>query len=320
MSLQGKTVWVVVDNKAGNRSQCLGVCEALGVTPEIVELTERPFGRVRGIFNGLWRVKKLPTAPWPDMVIAAGTVSIAVTKMIKRKSPKTFTVQLMDPRCDLRPFDVVAIAKHDNPPNYPNVVATIGAPNRVTKQKLQDEYKAWMSPFAEYKKPKIAVLIGGSSKRYTFDELKATKMAKELLHFAGLNNASLLITNSRRTGETQTNILRSYLKGPNIYFWGGKGSNPYFGMLAHADAIIAPADSVSMLSEAATTGKPVYVYDRKRHWGKKFDAFLQALDDAGYTRPFTPTTRGIFDVPSNPLNDSQKVADFIRKKLTERKD
>ncbi len=316
--LQGKTVWVVSDSKAGNRNQCLGVCDALGVTPEIIEVAERPFGRLLGLFNNLWRVKKLPTAPWPDMVIGAGTVSIPVVRMIKRKSPKTFTVQLMDPRCDLRPFDVVAIPLHDNPPKYPNVVSTIGATNRITKERLQDEYKKWMSPFAEYKGLKIAVLVGGSSKRYTFDEVKAIKMAKELLHFAGLNNASLFVTTSRRTGENQVNILRSYLKGPNIYFWGGKGNNPYFGMLAHADAIIAPADSVSMLSEAATAGKPVYVYDRKRHWGKKFDAFLQALDDAGYTQPFTPNTKGLFEVPETALNDSRKVADFIRKKLAER--
>lgn len=315
MTLPGKTVWVVVDNKAGNRSQCLGVCDALGVTPELKEVTERPFGRLWGLFNNLWRVKDLPVAPWPDIVIAAGTLSVPVVRMIKRKSPKTFTVQLMDPRCDLRHFDVVAIPQHDNPPNYPNVISTIGAPNRITKQRLQDEYKKWMSPFAEYKGLKVAVLVGGNSKRYTFDEAKAIKMAKELVHFAGLNNASLFITTSRRTGVSQTNILRSYLKGPKVYFWGNKGNNPYFGMLAHADVIIAPADSVSMLSEGASAGKPVYVYDRKRHWGKKFESFLSALENAGYTQPFTANTKGIFKVPAEPLNDSAKIADFIRSKL-----
>lgn len=315
MDLKNKTIWVVTDSKAGNRNQCLGVCDALGITPEIKEVSERRCGRLLGLFNSLWRVKDIPAGPWPDMVIGAGTISIPVVRMIKRKSPKTFTVQLMDPRCDLNLFDVVAIPQHDNPPNYPNVVATIGAPNRITKQRLRDEHKKWMSPFAEYKGLKIAVLVGGNSKRYTFDELKAAKYAKELMHFAALNHASLFVTTSRRTGEVQTNILRSYLKGPNIYFWGGKGNNPYFGMLAHADVIIAPADSISMISEGATAGKPVYVYDRKRHWGKKFESFLAALEAAGYTQPFTPTTKGIFEVPDAPLNDSATVANFILKRF-----
>jgi mitochondrial fission protein ELM1 len=37
-----------------------------------------------------------------------------------------------------------------------------------------------------------------------------------------------------------------------------RGDNPYLGLLAHADAILATEDSVSMVSEACATGKPVY--------------------------------------------------------------
>lgn len=315
MALKGKTIWVITDAKAGNRNQCLGVCDALGVTPEIKELAERPFGRMFGLLKPLWRVTNLPQAPWPDMVIGAGTLSIPVVQMIKRRSPHTFTVQLMNPRCDLSLFDVVAIPRHDNPPEAPNVVTTLGAVHRVTSARLKDEYKKWISPFADYKGLKVAVLVGGNSKRYTFDEVKATQYAKELMHFAAMNKANLFITTSRRTGDVQTKILRSYLKGPHIYFWRGKGQNPYFGMLAHADAIIAPADSVSMLSEASATGKPVYVYDLNRHWGKKFGHLHQSLAAAGYIKPFSAGVKGLFTSPATPLNDSARVAACVRQKL-----
>jgi mitochondrial fission protein ELM1 len=70
-----------------------------------------------------------------------------------------------------------------------------------------------------------------------------------------------------------------------------------------------------MISEGATAGKPVYVYDRQRHWGKKFESFLSALESAGYTKPFSPNIRGIFQVPDQSLNDSQQVAESIRHKL-----
>ena len=45
-----------------------------------------------------------------------------------------------------------------------------------------------------------------------------------------------------------------------VYRWRPDDSaNPYFGMLALGDELVVTADSVSMLSEACATGKPVYM-------------------------------------------------------------
>jgi hypothetical protein len=47
-----------------------------------------------------------------------------------------------------------------------------------------------------------------------------------------------------------------------LYRWAPDDpENPYFGILANADRIIATADSVSMMAEACATGRPVYLYD-----------------------------------------------------------
>ena len=45
------------------------------------------------------------------------------------------------------------------------------------------------------------------------------------------------------------------------YLWDGEGENPYFGLLGLADFLVVTCDSVNMVSEAASTGKPVYVAD-----------------------------------------------------------
>ena len=63
------------------------------------------------------------------------------------------------------------------------------------------------------------------------------------------------------------------------------GENPYFGFLAHADAIVVTADSVSMTSEACSTGKPVYVAALSGG-SAKFREFHRTLAQAGYTQPF----------------------------------
>src|SRR5690606_14414858 len=106
-----------------------------------------------------------------------------------------------------------------------------------------------------------AVLVGGTSSRYKFTPQKAESLTAELKKLQEKLGASLLVTASRRTGKTQEKILRDGLAGERTYFWNGEGENPYFGLLAWADAVVTTVDSVSMASEACTAGKPTLVFD-----------------------------------------------------------
>ena len=51
------------------------------------------------------------------------------------------------------------------------------------------------------------------------------------------------------------------------WVWDGGGDNPYLALLADADAIFVTPDSVNMASEAAATGRPVYVLRLAPHRG-----------------------------------------------------
>ena len=95
------------------------------------------------------------------------------------------------------------------------------------------------------------------------------------------------------------------------YIWDGHGANPYYGMLALADAIIVTCDSVNMVSEACTTGKPVYVIDLPGG-SDKFRRFHQAMRDDGLTRPFADRLE-MWNYP--PLNDVELVAERIAEML-----
>src|SRR3546814_9290061 len=66
-------------------------------------------------------------------------------------------------------------------------------------------------------------------------------------------------TPSRRTGRRNEEILRRGRAGLPAEIWDGDGENPYFGILALADHVVVTGDSVNMVSEAASTGKPVHV-------------------------------------------------------------
>ena len=103
-------------------------------------------------------------------------------------------------------------------------------------------------------------------------------------------------------------LRRRALAGLPADIWDGEGENPYFGMLAHADYIVATCDSVNMLSEAAGTGKPVYVVDL-RGGSRKFARFHESLSAAGITRPFAGRLE---DWEYRPLDEARRVADEIR--------
>ena len=105
--------------------------------------------------------------------------------------------------------------------------------------------------------------------------------------------------------------LRARLAGTAANIWDGTGANPYFGYLALADAIVVTGDSVSMVSEAASTGKPVYVFDLPGG-SAKFRAFHDGLRSDGITRPFAgKLERWTY----RSLDDTAVVAAEVRRRL-----
>ena len=119
------------------------------------------------------------------------------------------------------------------------------------------------------------------------------------------------MTASRRTGDTNAAILRDALSTCPAYVWDGEGDNPYFGFLGLADTIVVTADSVSMVSEACATGKPVYVVELEGG-SAKFARFHEGLRAAGITRAFDGNLESwTYAAP----DDTAKVAAEIVRRL-----
>ncbi|KAK9048757.1 hypothetical protein SSX86_032276 [Deinandra increscens subsp. villosa] len=129
---------------------------------------------------------------------------------------------------------------------------------------------------------------------------------------------SIRISFSRRTPKQVSEILvREFHNHPKVYIWDGQDPNPHMGHLAWADAFVITADSVSMLSEACSTGKPVYVIGAERcTW--KFAYFQKNLQERGMARPFTGdeniAERWIYP----PLQDTKEAAKHVIRALAKR--
>jgi len=161
--------------------------------------------------------------------------------------------------------------------------------------------------------PRVAVLIGGASRAHRMTAAVTQKLVDQLTILTKKYGASLMVTASRRTGEENARALRDALRGPNIYFWDGAGDNPYFALLGFADYIVVTEDSVSMPSEALSTGKPVYIASLEGG-GKRLNRFHKLLQEQGYTRPFT----GELEKWSyEPPHDTLKAVTEIQRRLKE---
>lgn len=149
--------------------------------------------------------------------------------------------------------------------------------------------------------------MGGANRSFRFDREVATNIGGQLKKLQETYNASLFITPSRRTGPENTEVIRDILKNENTYFWDEVGDNPYFALLAWADAILVTADSVCMVSEACCMDKPVYLLPLPGH-DPKFQQFHNSLIENGRVSWFT----GSVDFsPAQPFNETIIVANQV---------
>jgi mitochondrial fission protein ELM1 len=284
------SIWVLHDGKPGMASQALGLAEAAGFPFVEKPLTVRlPWAwlppplwlaPLRNAMSG-----GLPLAPpWPDLVIGCGRNTVRPALAIRRAGGgRTIAAQVQDPRYRHAEFDMLFVPEHDQR-SGPGIVVTRGALHRVTAARLDAEHRRF--PALEgLPRPVLGVLIGGSNRAYRLDLARLREIADRVAAILRRDGGSALVTPSRRTGEAGLRLLRERFAGLPGAIWDGTGDNPYFAYLAAADALLVTADSVSMISEAAATGKPVHVIELAGG-DAKFRRFHEAMRQAGITRPF----------------------------------
>ncbi|XP_057534277.1 mitochondrial fission protein ELM1 [Amaranthus tricolor] len=276
----------------------------------------------------------------PLLVVASGRDTISIASSIRQlASDYVFVVQIQHPRTRLDRFDMVITPRHDFYPLTPqaqvqiprfirpwitpreppgrNVVLTVGALHQIDSTALRSAAKTWHDEFGALSRPLLVVNVGGPTShcRYGVD------LARQLIAYLQnilLSCGTIRISFSRRTPEKVSKIIVKELGDhPKVFIWDGKEPNPHLGHLAWADAFVITADSISMLSEACSTGKPVYVIGSERcKW--KFTDFHNTLRERGLVRPFTGSEDLSESWSYPPLNDTAEAALKIQQALAER--
>jgi uncharacterized protein len=319
------TVWCVTDGRAGIENQALGLAEAIARRAPATIIKKRiairtpwrwlPPGFVPMARAALSQDSDVIDRPWPDVWIGCGRASVPLSMGAKDWSNgKSLIVQLQDPRVNPREFDLVVPPLHDDLEGA-NVIATLGALNRVTPERIATEAAKYPGLLPALPGPRFAVLIGGKSKRQSIGPKRRADIAAALQQLQRDSGGSLMVSLSRRSGPAEDWRAAFTAAGaaPALLYT-GDGPNPYFAMLAAADAILVTADSVNMAAEAASTGKPVFLLPVDGASGK-LASFHDALIEHGAARWFIGAFEQ-WDYP--PLREADRIAERVLAMLAQR--
>ena len=294
---------------AGLQAQALGLAEAAGLSPDIIELhPRRPWSALPA---ATWPAPLHAvglSAPPPGLLFTAGGTAGAVGAACHRRG--SVVVQVQNPRLSLRHFNLVVANQHDGMAG-PNVIVTRTALHRATPARLAAAREVWVPRLAHLKRPLISVLVGGSNGRYRLEAAEGAQLAGQLAAMVERDSCGLALTASRRTPAAVRDVLHQTLTRHGAWVWDMEGENPYFGLLALADAIIVTVDSISMVSEAVATSAPVLLAELPGR-SARIGRFLGALLSTGRVRRFA----GRLETwQTAPVDDTAEAGAEVRRRL-----
>ncbi len=263
-----QSIWVLLSARTGDNAQVLELAGRLGGDTVVKELTfnklhHAPNWVLGGSLASLAPAArlKLDRQPWPDVVIAAGKRSVPVARWIRANSlGRAKLVQLGRPRAPIDDFDLVISTPQYGLPEHPRLIE-IGLPFAVAKPVVASTLAKWRAEWKELPRPLTAVIVGAGKFPLSMPDDMLGRLGRLSSELAAREGGSLLVIMSPRSGPGAHLRLQRDISAPfRCYPWTAGGGNPYQAALALAGRFIVTCDSVSMISEALSTGKPVSLF------------------------------------------------------------
>ena len=310
LPLATRKILVITDGKPGMEVQCVGVAQALGAEPAIVQVRPRWLWRILAPW-GPPDPRDRIQAPWPDIAIATGRQSIPYLRALAREAGgQTFTVVIQNPRTGSATADLICVPQHDRL-SGDNIVATLTSPHSFPPDHLKALRRRPPAALARLKSPRISVILGGPNSVYSFSDADAARLAGSIASFAKLG-ASFIITPSRRTPKSLLDAVLDACGDAKRFVWSGSDDVSYAQLLAMGDQFVVTADSINMTGEACASGRPVYVF-KPTGGSPKFAWFHEALRQYGATRPLPKEITTLEKWSYDPLDAAAIIAREIER-------
>ena len=192
-----------------------------------------------------------------DVIISCGRKSVIPSIYYKKSLRKNIiNIHIQNPKVSLKNFDFIIAPDHDDIKGQ-NVLISKGAIHYLTLEDIKD-CKNYLEDKIDKNRDLITLILGGPTKYYSYKEENIinifSKIKKNLIE----NNLQLIIIPSNRTPKNTINFAKEYFD-KNRLIIESVDKKAYLSSLALSKYIVVTCDSSSMISEAALTGKPIYV-------------------------------------------------------------
>jgi mitochondrial fission protein ELM1 len=246
-----------------------------------------------------------------DVIISCGRKSVIPSIVLKKNSNKKIVnIHIQNPKVSLENFDIIVAPDHDSL-NGPNVLISRGAIHYLTLDEIE-KAKDYLVSKIEKQKEVITLILGGPTKYYNYDNESVIQIFSKINKQIIEKNFQLIIIPSNRTPEKIIQFAKEYFN-KNRLIIDNVDKQAYLSSLALAKYIIVTCDSSSMISEAALTGKPVYVamLPSMRN-DKRFQKFRNLLESMNIIRKLEDD----LDTWSyEKLDETNRIAKQIKEKL-----
>ena len=247
-----------------------------------------------------------------DVIISCGRKSVIPSIHLKNTAnKKVFNIHIQDPKVDLNHFDFIVAPEHDAIQGQ-NVISTKGAIHYLTENEIS-ENKDYLNSFIIKDERKIWTLIlGGPTKYYDYSTKNMKHIFTSLYKLLKKHDFQLVVVPSMRTPINTIHYAREFF-GDNHTIVMDVDKKAYLSALALSENIIVTCDSSSMISEAALTGKPIYIASiLPRKNDKRFQSFRNLFRELNITRNLGEEVE---NWTYEKLDETNRVANIIKQKI-----
>ena len=244
-----------------------------------------------------------------DLIISCGRKSVIPSILLKKKNPKIFTIHIQDPKVSFKNFDAIIAPEHDNL-SGDNVYSSKGAIHYITESEIKKAEPYLTNKIKSQKL--VSLILGGPNKYYSFNKDQLIEIFNEIKSKFISKGYKVIVIPSMRTPQISIELATKEL-GASGYVVNSVDKQAYLSALALADNVIVTCDSTSMISEAATSGKPIFVaYMKPKKNNYRFKKFYRLFNEIGITRDLGDQ---IESWTYNKLNEAERIAAIINSKL-----
>ena len=247
-----------------------------------------------------------------DVIISCGRKSVIPSIHLKKNSnKKVINIHIQNPKVNLNHFDFIVAPEHDAIEGQ-NVISTKGAIHYLTESEI-NENKDYLNSFIKKDERKIwALIMGGPTKHYEYSSENIKGIFENLSNLNKENNFQLVVIPSMRTPKNIIQYAKEYFN-ENHTVIETVDKKAYLSALAISEKIVVTCDSSSMISEAALTGKPIYVANiSPKKNDKRFQKFRKLFKELNIIRDLGEEVK-IWNYQK--LDETNRVANIINEKI-----